>query len=73
MNIISSNVLEILKNFWVFISFLIILAVLIRKPDDKSLNSLQVPFLSGSKKSQKLFDRIVWILILSYLSLAILF
>ena len=73
MMILSFNGLESLKNIWLFISFILILAIIARKADDKSLNALQVPFLSSSKKAQKAFDRFVWTLIILYLILPLFF
>nr|YP_010443865.1 hypothetical protein NQY37_pgp049 [Vacuolaria virescens]UTE94752.1 hypothetical protein VvirPt_p137 [Vacuolaria virescens] len=65
--------LEILKKFWLFINFLLIISTLIRKADDESLNSLRIPFLSSSKKSEKFVDNFIWILISIYLVLGLIF
>lgn len=64
---------EILKKIWLVISLVLIVFTLVRKADDESLNSLRIPFFSGSKKSEKLFDNIIWVLILFYLSFGLIF
>lgn len=73
MILFSINSIEIIKKFWLIISLLLIFFILIRKADDDNLNSAQIPFLDGSKKSEKFFDNFIWFNIFLYLILGILF
>jgi len=73
MILLFTSFFEILKKFWLLVSLILIVCTLVRKADDESLNSLRLPFLNASKKSEKLFDNIIWILISIYLSLGLVF
>jgi preprotein translocase subunit SecG len=67
------NFFEFFKKLWLLTSLIITVCILIRKADDESLNSFQLPFLSSSKKSEKLFDNFIWILISFYLIIGLSF
>jgi preprotein translocase subunit SecG len=73
MTLISFVSIEIIRKIWFFLSIVLIFSILIRKADDKSINGLTLPFIGSSKKSQKIFDRFIWILIIIYLLLGIIF
>ena len=73
MIIFFINFFEILKKIWLIVSLILIACTLIRKADDEGLNSLKLPFLNGSKKSEIVFDNFIWVLISMYLSLGLIF
>jgi protein translocase SecG subunit len=73
MFIFFINFIKILKKFWLIISFFLIITILLRKADEEDLNSLILPFLSNSKKSERFLDSLIWSLILIFLSLGLIF
>lgn len=67
------NLLQALKKFWLFVSFLLIFSILIKKADEDNLSSSRIPFLDGSKKSENFFNNFIWFNIFIYLCLGIIF
>jgi hypothetical protein len=73
MSLFFINFIEFLKKVWLILSVILILFILIRKADDESLNSFKLPFVSNSKKAEKLFNNIIWAGILIYFSFGLIF
>lgn len=73
MSLFFIDFVDFFKKVWLIVSIFLILFILIRKADDESPNSLRVPFISNSKKAEKLFNNIIWISILLYLGFGLMF
>ena len=66
------NSIVIFKKIWLGTSLLLIFLILIKKADDENLSATRLPFLDGSKKSEKIFDKFIWLNIFIYLCIGII-
>jgi preprotein translocase subunit SecG len=67
------NSIVILKKIWLCVSLLLIFLVLIKKADDENLSNIRLPFFDGSKKSEKILDKFIWLNIFIYILIGIIF
>nr|YP_010537672.1 Preprotein translocase SecG subunit [Tenuicylindrus belgicus]UYC31589.1 Preprotein translocase SecG subunit [Tenuicylindrus belgicus] len=64
-----------LKAFWLIISILLIILIIIRIPQNTGLGSIsqQTNFLGSPTTARKILDNLTWLLIISYIVLAAFF